>query len=524
VSFDARFFKNRIMSNGNDSDTSTTTSSSSSNHAAEIRTCRRLQNFVWVRQGKTEHAAEYADGMYQVTNKFDITTDQVVEHVWIQWQGTSRRDFVPVRDCRPMYNDGNDQEIARSPPRTRKAPNRLGAWDATGRPAAKKSLASNSGPGEAQGGVLKKSRGASVIVHPPPQPRAPPPPPPAPQTASAAAAAAHPGIDSDDSSSVAANCTANVAATTTTFGTEMTTPPLLPLSRRCRSRAIAKKSLARSLLTTDPRQMRRLVTTETTMPQAACLVIDLTTPSTSPSDSCDSDDNNDNGKQESNGHSDRKPNGQRETMSEQTRLAADSPASPHGGDDDKDSDAKPSSSRVNGPFGCRKSVSWKLSLKAPPPTHTMEKKSLKLASSSSASASVACTVAAQNSQRDDQRKPAAKETRRNRLIESSDPFQNQWASSSTTTANDHVVQKCPCHGRDLHQRSAGIGGESRFYGRRYRKYPPSFQLVPRHWNDGGPYFSNYVTEAQFHALYNAHDNTIALDFCDQGSSDDDDDE
>jgi hypothetical protein len=508
------------MSNGNDSDTS----SSSSNHAAAIRTCRRLQNFVWVRQGKTEHAAEYADGMYQVTNKFDITTDQVVEHVWIQWQGTSRRDFVPVRDCRPMYNDGNDQEVARSPPRTRKAPNRLGAWEATGRPASKKSLASNSGHGEAQGGVLKKSRGASVILHPPPQPRAPPPPPPpALQTDTAAAAAAHPGIDSDDGSSVAANCTANVAAVTTTFGTERTTPPLLPLSRRCRSRAIAKKSLARSLLTTGPRQMRQLVATERTMPQAACLVIDLTTPSTSPNNSCDSDDNNDHGKQESNGHSDRKPNGQRETMSEQTRLAIDSPSSPHGSDDDKDSDAKPPSSRVNGQFGCRKSVSWKLSLKAPPPNHTMEKKSLKLASSASA-ASAACTIAAESSHRDDQRKPAAKETRRNRLIESSDPFQNQWASSSTTTANDHVVQKCPCHGRDLHQRSAGIGGESRFYGRRYRKYPPSFQLVPRHWNDGGPYFSNYVTEAQFHALYNAHDNTIALDFCDQGSSDDDDDE
>jgi hypothetical protein len=293
------------MSNANDSGTShgTTTGSSSSssrtsgsstsNHAAEaaaITTCPQLQNFVWVRQGKTEHAAEYADGRYQVSNKFDFETEQVVEHVYIQWRGTSRRDFVPVRNCRSMYNDRNDQEVARSPPRTRKKPNRLGAWEATttGRPAKKRSLAAsnNGGKEAAEGGVFKKSRGgggASVIVHPPPPPQ-----PLAQQRI--AGAVGHPRMESGDGSCLTTN-TVNVAAAaaTTNFGTETTPPPLLPLSRRCRSRAIAKKSLATSLLTTTttPRRMQRLVTIETTMPQADCLVVDLTTPASSTSTSDD---------------------------------------------------------------------------------------------------------------------------------------------------------------------------------------------------------------------------------------------
>jgi hypothetical protein len=299
------------MSNGNDSGTShgTTTGSSSSSssstsgsstsnqvaEAAAITTCPQLQNFVWVRQGKTEHAAEYADGRYQVSNKFDFETERVVEHVYIQWRGTSRRDFVPARNCRSMYNDRNDQEVARSPSRTRKAPNRLGAWEATttGRPDKKRSLAASNNGGKevAEGGVCKKSRGgggASVIVHPPPPPPPPPPQPLAQQRT--AGVAGHPGMESGDGSCLTTN-TVNVAAAaaTTNFGnTETTTQPLLPLSRRCRSRAIAKKSLATSLLTTTtPRRMQRLVTIETTMPQADCLVIDLTTPPSSTSTSDD---------------------------------------------------------------------------------------------------------------------------------------------------------------------------------------------------------------------------------------------
>jgi hypothetical protein len=250
------------------------------------------------------------------------------------------------------------------------------------------------------------------------------------------------------------------------------------------------------LTTTTPRRMQRLVTIETTMPQADCLVIDLTTPPSSTSTSEDDDDDDDH----------------------------------HHHNEKRDEPPPAARTRLNGQLRCRKSVSWKASLKAPLKS-AMEKKSLDLASSTRTSAAANSPCA--------QRKPAAKQTstRRNPLIESSDPFRNQWLSDRTSTGraaastmvgaggtNDHVLRKCPCHGRDVHQRSAGIGGETRFYGRYYSNYPPSFQLVPRHWNDGGPYFSQYVTEAQFHALYDANnDRTLALDFCDQGGDDDNND-